>query len=244
MHSYEFLQIKEVAPITPKHLRKFWKHDIKLARDYNQTHHADEDEFTQKLADELNGMQHGGVAIDTDFGAGLLRNINRKSYQNTWSPSCRNPMTNAITKDRRPSLADLEKICAHLSGSPNQCDRLRAAACYANGASKTFAAENLSPSQFRTLNSGEHAVPKKSRRRRAPSAPLPTHETKANHLEKINEVNLTASTSTVFETVPTASTSQSDDNLSAKSSATMTTTKSTSSRKIRRFIVTPAPEPL
>lgn len=237
-------QIKEVAPITPKHLRQFWKHDIKLARDYNQTHHADEDEFTQKLADELNGMQHAGVAIDTDFGAGLLRNINRKSYQNTWSPSCRNPIANAITNERRPSLADLEKICAHLSGTPSKCDRLRTAACYATGANKTFTGENLSPSQFRALNSGEHVFSKKSRDRRLPSAPVQTRATKANHLEKINEVNLTASSSTAFETLPTASTSQSDDNVSAKSSATMTTTKSTSSRKIRRFIVTPAPEPL
>lgn len=36
-----FLKIKEVAPVSDSH-RQFWKHDIKIARDYNKTIHAEE----------------------------------------------------------------------------------------------------------------------------------------------------------------------------------------------------------
>lgn len=182
----------------------------------------------------MNEMQQAGVAIDTDFGSELLRSINRKSYQNTWSPSGRSSLAYATTRDRRPSLVELEKIYAHLATSPpTHSDRQRLAA-------KSFVSQNLSPSTLRSLNE-QHFTTKKSKGRRASSAVLPT---KGNHLEKISEINQTASTSTVFETMRTTSTCQSDDNSSAKSSATVTTTNSKPKKPIRKFIVTPATEPL
>lgn len=48
-----FLKIKEVAPASEDQ-RQFWKHDIKIARDYNKTIHADEG---QKLQEELAQFQ-------------------------------------------------------------------------------------------------------------------------------------------------------------------------------------------
>lgn len=217
-----------MAPIATKHHRQFWEHDIKLARDYNQTHPENEDEFTQKLAEEINEMEQAGVTIDTDFSAGLFRDINRKSYQNTWSPSLGH--TNAT--ERRTSLADLEKICAHLSATPTRYDRRRRASTYANAINKSSIAKSVSPPQFRTS--------KNAHSRRESSA---AHHMNVSNLERISEVNQTASTSTVFETLPYASSCQSDDNASAKSSSTMTTTNSKPKKPTRRFIVTPVKLP-
>lgn len=212
-----------MAPIATKHHRQFWKHDIKLARDYNQTHPENEDEFTQKLAEEINEMEQAGVTIDTDFSAGMFRDVNRKSYQNTWSPSLGH--TNAT--ERRTSLADLEKICAHLSATPNRYDRHRRAPTYANAVNKSSIAQSVSPPQFRTS--------KNTHNRRASSA---VHPMNVPNLERISEINQTASTSTVFETLPCASSYQSD-NASAESTSTMTTTNSKPKKPTRRFIVTP-----
>ena len=39
-------QVKEVAPRNPKDEEQFWKHDIKIARDYNRT-------FSEHDGDEL-----------------------------------------------------------------------------------------------------------------------------------------------------------------------------------------------
>lgn len=153
-----------------------------MARNYNLTQHTDEDEFTQKLADEINEMQqagHGGHNINTDFGTGLLRNLNRKSYQNTWSPSDRNTIANVITRDRRTSLADLEKICAHLSVSPN---RLRSSTWNANAANNaSFVSQNSSPSKMLPLHE-ERLTSKNLKGRRAST--LSTHGSKGKSFKE------------------------------------------------------------
>lgn len=238
-------QIKEVAPIATKQHRQFWTHDIKLARNYNLTRNADEDEFTRKLADEISELHcQTGVAIEADFGAGLLRNITRKSYQNTWSPSCRNTIANAAAvNDRRPSLADLEKIYTHLTVAPTKYDRLRMPVCCPGVVNKSFVADNLSPPNFTTF-SENNAMAKGSRGRRKSPPLLSTSVTKGNQLEIIAEINQNASTSTVFETLPATSTSTSDDSTSAHTMATITTTGTSKPKKaIRKFVVTPATEP-
>lgn len=188
-------------------------------------------------------MQQAGVVVDTDFGTELWRNINRKSYQNTWSPSGRNfSIIHTTAGDRRPSLADLEKICSHLAVSPN---RLRAAACFASGTNKSYVGQSvMSPSKLCTLNE-EQLMSKNSKRRRDSSAAQQsTYAPKGNHLPKVGKSNQTASTNCTAETLPNTSTCYSDDNSSAKSSATTTTTNSKPKKSIRKFIVTPATEPL
>lgn len=231
---YTNFQIKEVAPT--KHHQQFWKHDIKLARSFNQTHDIAEDEFTQKLADEMNQMQQ-----TEDYTARLLRNINRKSYQNTWSPSGRNSrMVHTNSRDRRPSLTDLENMYAHLSATPSKSERLRAIPRYGSNAKKTFTSKSLSPAPYRTLNDAK-SMPRKSKGRHALAVPVRMRASDANHMQNISEHNQTASST--FETVPNASACHSDDNASAKSANTVTSVNSNSVRSIRRFTVTPTIEP-
>lgn len=214
-----FHQIKEVVPITTKHQRQFWKHDIKVARNYNHTNHANEDDFTQKLADEINEMQQS-IAIDTDIvGAEFLCNINRKSYQNTWSPTTNRHSIFNGGRERRPSLADLEKICAHLSISPKQCDRSRAPVYYASGTNKPIAGQNCV---------AEHIVSNDAKVRRKSCI--------ENQLEKISEISQSASNSAASEIHSAMMTN--DDKLSTDS------TNSKPRKPTRKFIVTPAFDPL
>lgn len=182
-------------------------------------------------------MQQTGHNIDTDFGTGLLRNINRKSYQNTWSPSDRNTIVNGVSRDRRTSLADLEKICAHLSVSPNRCDRLRSSTWNASAVNTSFVSQSSTTSKMLPLHE-EQLSSKNLKNRRAST--FSAHGSKGNHLEKISEINQTASTCSLFETLPTNASS--DDNTSTKSSITITTTTSNPKRPIRKFIVTPVQE--
>lgn len=84
---------------------QFWKHDIKVARDYNKTVHEDEDLLAQKLVDEIIECQ----PEEND----ILRNISKPLYQQTWSPTSNN--RDQRSKDSKSTVADLEKIYRHMS---------------------------------------------------------------------------------------------------------------------------------
>lgn len=65
------LKIKEVAPIASRNHRQFWRHDIKIARDYYKTCQSeDASSLGKKLVDELAVFKHA------EHEAGGLDNLN------------------------------------------------------------------------------------------------------------------------------------------------------------------------
>lgn len=103
-----FLKVKEVAPNVPANVRQFWRHDIKIARDYNKTHPEDiNTSMRRTLEDEIAGYE--GFSEDTFNRTELLRKLERhfaSSHQKTWSPTTCN-LTYQPTEGRRPSIQDL-----------------------------------------------------------------------------------------------------------------------------------------
>lgn len=102
-----FLKIKEVAPNVPANVRQFWRHDIKIARDYNKAHTEDQNTSLRRtLEDEIAGFD--GFDEETNR-ADLLRKLERHfstSHQKTWSPTTYN-LTYQPPEGRRPSIQDM-----------------------------------------------------------------------------------------------------------------------------------------
>ena len=103
-----FLKIKEVAPNVPANVRQFWRHDIKIARDYNKSH-TDENtgDLRRTLEDEIAGYE--GYTEEFGNRSELLRKLERHlttSHQKTWSPTTCN-LTYHPVEGRRPSIQDL-----------------------------------------------------------------------------------------------------------------------------------------
>lgn len=198
-----------------KNQKRFWKHDIKVARGYNRTSHAEEDEFTQKLADGISEFQRAN-----DMNADYLRNIGHPTYQNTWSPSSRQRICRP--REYRPSLADLEKICIHLKGSPPQITRRKHSVSFG---------ESWSPPKYSSFE--EHI---RGGKRRA-SMPFiaafgvpPTGNSKTPRLEKINEMK-------------TPNAKEKNDEQKTESGMSNGEDKTKSKKSFRKFIVTPAFDP-
>lgn len=111
-----FLKIKEVAPVTDSQ-RQFWKHDLKIARDFNRTN---QDEEELKVEKEL------AVFKDTcdnfkGVGAELLRQ-NHNTYTNTWSPlTLRHHLKEVYCT--RTSMRELDTLYTKLSGRNLAADR-------------------------------------------------------------------------------------------------------------------------
>lgn len=225
-----FRQIKEVAPVATKTQRQFWSHDIKVAREYNQTSHRGEDEFTQKLADEITAAANNE---QVNFRSDLLRNIGRSSYQNTWSP-CSSRTSAFRMREHRPSIADLEKICAHITGSPPQNNRRKHSISFG---------ENWSPPKYRAFE--DHI---RSGGLRRASMPYPANVGvppvsgptvgvfKGKKLDRITEVHNTKESEDASDTSSTAN--------NTRVIIVHSKDKSKSRRTSRKFIVTPATDQL
>lgn len=103
-----FLKVKEVAPNVPENVRQFWRHDIKIARDYNKAHTDDNNTSLRRtLEDEIAGYE--GFNEDVGSRTELLRKLERhftSSHQKTWSPTTCN-LTYHPEEGRRPSIQDL-----------------------------------------------------------------------------------------------------------------------------------------
>lgn len=101
-----FLKIKEVAPILPANHRQFWRHDVKIARDYNKSHTEDQTgSLRRTLEDEIAGYEGQDPANKSE----LLRKLERhftSSHQKTWSPTTYN-LTYHPTDNRRTSIQEL-----------------------------------------------------------------------------------------------------------------------------------------
>ena len=101
MMGFIFLKIKEVAPVSDSQ-RQFWKHDIKIARDYNKTVHAEDGLLLQK---ELAHFQENSDEFK-GVGAELLRQSNY-THTNTWSPLTFRHYRKEVY-NTRTSVGDLE----------------------------------------------------------------------------------------------------------------------------------------
>ncbi|KDR09916.1 uncharacterized protein LOC110838384 isoform X2 [Zootermopsis nevadensis] len=125
------LKIKEVAPRTSKDQMQFWKHDIKIARDYNRTFHGeDAEEIQKRLAEEiartklqsnLNAVAPNVYSLSCHNSTVALHEVfnpiatSESLNQLTWSPS-----TVGINQERRPTLYDLEKMYTTISTARGQ----------------------------------------------------------------------------------------------------------------------------
>lgn len=99
-----FLKIKEVSSIASRGQREFWKHDIKIARDYNKTMHTgNNSDLLRQFTNAREGMIHG-------VGVELLKSVN----QQTWSPN-----TNKLFSDNT-STRDLEALYLSLAVNPKR----------------------------------------------------------------------------------------------------------------------------
>lgn len=116
-----FLRIKEVAPMATQNYRQFWKHDVKIARDYNKTCQVeDATSLRQKLAEEIAGFE----AQCDNRGQGVRAEIVRRltqgpmpsiyHHQHTWSP-----LTHPA--QYRPSAQELETLLMNESHRNHRC---------------------------------------------------------------------------------------------------------------------------
>lgn len=105
-----FLKIKEVAPIASRSQRQFWKHDIKIARDYYKTcQNEDAATLGKKLEEELRARQRQDSHHDSSFDMLRLQNNLLHSTQHTWSPlSSRNQFT--VRDVTKPQMQDIENL--------------------------------------------------------------------------------------------------------------------------------------
>lgn len=107
---YIFLKVKEVAPVSEGQ-RQFWKHDIKIARDYNKTIHAEEG---QKVREELARFHENASENFKGVGAELLKQ-SHYPHTNTWSPLTLRHNRKEVY-NTQTSLHDLDALYMSLSG--------------------------------------------------------------------------------------------------------------------------------
>lgn len=141
-----FLIIKEVAPVVPKDQKQFWKHDIKIARDYNRTlHTTDGHSMSKNLMQELTSLHHNN---DTTGGlrGDYLLNSASKGNQNTWSPR-----HNYHQRDHRPTIQELEALYLSLSANTTE-NQFHYSSHHAGPHFAHFERLSTSPTQHRRMN--------------------------------------------------------------------------------------------
>lgn len=171
-----FLKIKEVSPVASRGQRQFWKHDIKIARDYNKTLHPN-DSYTIALADELAHYKMHEKETIHGIGAELLRS--GANNQNTWSP----------TLNHHHHVRDLEAIylslaCPPTTSSNDSCIERFIAASRGNQG----AATKRTPPKYKSIPDEEMLTPCTSTgayARRHPSDPIKTPQSADAHPNRI-----------------------------------------------------------
>lgn len=120
------LRIKEVAPMVTKSHTHFWKHDVKIARDYNKTCQFDDAQsLRQKLEREIEGFEAQSENQGVGVRAEIMRRMSRGALpfssfnQNTWS-------TLAQPQNTRPTMQDIEALYRDTNVYPKyQPERIR-----------------------------------------------------------------------------------------------------------------------
>lgn len=109
-----FLKLKEVAPVSDRQ-KQFWRHDIKIARDYNKTLHADDG---RRVLDELAEFNVNAVENFKGVGAELLR---QNPSSQTWSPySHRHLHHRSDNYKTRASVKNLESLFKTMEDKHNR----------------------------------------------------------------------------------------------------------------------------
>lgn len=169
-----FLKIKEVAPIVSREQRQFWKHDVKVARDYNNKSagvggagagpataagsglagggslaNADNSSLTQKWVDEF-GDFAGTDGERLGLNAEMLRNVGRPAYQQTWSPRTLRHNQFHHANDSKRSLNEFEQMYLNMA-HPLQANPALARHFSISGPSKTVMYKRNSPPKYRSL---------------------------------------------------------------------------------------------
>lgn len=138
-----FLIIKEVAPVVPKDQKQFWKHDIKIARDYNRTLHTNDGlSMSKQLIHELTSLHHNNDTTGGGLRGDYLLNSASKGNQNTWSPR-----HNYHQRDHRPTIQELEALYLSLSANTAENQFHHGGLHYMN-----FDRLSTSPTQHRRMN--------------------------------------------------------------------------------------------
>lgn len=106
---YIFLKVKEVAPVSADQ-RQFWKHDIKIARDYNKTIQAEEG---RKFKEELAPFHENASENFRGVGAELLKQ-SHYPHTNTWSPLTLRHLRKEV--NTRTSVLDLDSHHLNYAG--------------------------------------------------------------------------------------------------------------------------------
>ncbi|XP_040161850.1 uncharacterized protein LOC120899743 [Anopheles arabiensis] len=141
-----FLIIKEVAPVVPKDQKQFWKHDIKIARDYNRTLHTqDGHSMSKNLMQELASLHHNNDTVGGLRGDYLLNSAS-KANQNTWSPR-----HNYHQRDHRPTMQELEALYLSLSANTTE-NQFHYSSHHAAPHFMSFERLSTSPTQHRRMN--------------------------------------------------------------------------------------------
>jgi hypothetical protein len=109
---YITLRIKiDVVPLSTEEEKRFWKHDVPIARDYNKSLNAGEGklleeqlaEFRQKQCENFSGAE--AELFDPQYFP----------YTHTWSP-----LTHRVTlKEKRASVRDLDAVYKGFSKPTN-----------------------------------------------------------------------------------------------------------------------------
>lgn len=109
-----FLKLKEVAPVSDRQ-KQFWRHDIKIARDYNKTLQADDG---RRVLDELAEFNVNAVENFKGVGAELLR---QNPASQTWSPySHRHLHHRSDNYKTRASVKNLESLFKTMENKHNR----------------------------------------------------------------------------------------------------------------------------
>ncbi|XP_053673725.1 uncharacterized protein LOC128723985 [Anopheles nili] len=143
-----FLIIKEVAPVVPKDQKQFWKHDIKIARDYNRTlHTTDGHSMSKNLMQELTSLHHNNDTTGGGLRGDFLLNSASKGNQNTWSPR-----HNYHQRDHRPTMQELEALYLSLSANTSENQFHHYSSHHGGPHFMNFDRMSTSPTQHRRMN--------------------------------------------------------------------------------------------
>lgn len=102
-----------MAPIVSRNQRQFWKHDVKVARDFNKFSSAEGDGgslLTQKLAEEFAEFQESDPELITATSDHRRSGGGHPVHQYTWSPMmCRQHDAANL------SIQEMEKIFLNMA---------------------------------------------------------------------------------------------------------------------------------
>lgn len=143
-----------MAPIVSRDQRQFWKHDVKLARNFqgksrNGSVGGENASISQQLADDFADFQ-GSDAGRLGQNAEMLRNVGRPAYQHTWSPM--NFHSHLHPNDARVTRDEMENLYLNMAHPLNKNTQFkRHYTMSGTGSSKTVSYRRASPPKYRSL---------------------------------------------------------------------------------------------